>query len=348
MGQQKVPGLKKRGQIWHIDKVICGQRICRSTGTQSKNEAQEFLAQLEAETWRCAKLKEKPRRSWQEATVQWLGETGHKRTHQGDIDKLKWIDPYLRGKYLDEIDRELIESIARAKEAEGRGPATVNRYLALIRSILRAAWQKWEWIDKVPMVFMRKEAEKRVRFLTQQEATRLLDELPEHLSYMAHFALMTGLRMNNVVRLKWSQINMEKKQAWIHPDESKSGNAIGVPLNNEAINVLKAQLGKHLKYVFTYKGKPVLRASTHAWYKACERAGIEDFRFHDLRHTWASWHAQNGTPLNILQEMGGWRSAEMVRRYAHLSAEHLLEYAENSTTHANLTQTDLKVVQKNR
>ena len=348
MGQRKVPGLKKRGQIWHIDKVICGKRICRSTGTQSKKEAQEFLAQLEADTWRCAKLKEKPRRRWQEAAVQWLSETSHKRTHQGDIDKLKWIDPYLRDKYLDEIDRELIESIARAKEAEGREPATVNRYLALIRSILRAAWQKWEWIDKVPMVRMRTEAEIRIRFLTQQEATRLLGELPEHLSYMAHFALMTGLRMNNVVRLKWSQINMEKKLAWIHPDESKTGNAIGVPLNNEAIDVLKAQLGKHLTYVFTYKGKPVLRASTHAWYKACERAEIEDFRFHDLRHTWASWHAQNGTPLNILQEMGGWRSTEMVKRYAHLSTEHLLKYVENSATHAKLTQTDLKVVQQRR
>ena len=65
-----------------------------------------------------------------------------------------------------------------------------------------------------------------------------------------------------------------------------------------------------------------------AWYKALKRAGIDDFRWHDLRHTWASWHVQNGTPLYVLQELGGWENSEMVRRYAHFSAAHLAAYAE--------------------
>ena len=67
---------------------------------------------------------------------------------------------------------------------------------------------------------------------------------------------------------------------------------------------------------------------TKAWYAALQHAGIEDFRWHDLRHTWASWHVQAGTPLFALQEMGGWSSAEMVRRYAHLAADHLAPFAE--------------------
>ena len=62
--------------------------------------------------------------------------------------------------------------------------------------------------------------------------------------------------------------------------------------------------------------------------KACEKAGIVDFRFHDLRHTWASWHVQAGTPLFILKELGGWETLEMVRKYAHLDASHLAEYAD--------------------
>ncbi len=57
------------------------------------------------------------------------------------------------------------------------------------------------------------------------------------------------------------------------------------------------------------------------------KAGKEDFRWHDLRHTWASWHVQAGTPLNVLQELGGWESVDMVRRYAHLAVDHLTEYA---------------------
>lgn len=80
--------------------------------------------------------------------------------------------------------------------------------------------------------------------------------------------------------------------------------------------------------MFSYRGTPTQRASTKAWYAALRRAGIEDFRWHDLRHTWASWHVQNGTPVYALQEMGGWASTEMVRRYAHLAADHLAPYVE--------------------
>ncbi len=80
--------------------------------------------------------------------------------------------------------------------------------------------------------------------------------------------------------------------------------------------------------VFTYKGKPVTQVNTKAWYKALERAGIEDFRWHDLRHTWASWLTQQGVPLNVIQEMGAWESSEMVRRYAHLAPEQFARHAQ--------------------
>lgn len=72
----------------------------------------------------------------------------------------------------------------------------------------------------------------------------------------------------------------------------------------------------------------MVQVTTAAWYKALKRCGIENFRWNDLRHTWASWHVQSGTPLNILQELGGWESTEMVRRYAHFSAAHLAKYAD--------------------
>ena len=71
-----------------------------------------------------------------------------------------------------------------------------------------------------------------------------------------------------------------------------------------------------------------MQVGTKAWRAAVARAGIEDFRWHDLRHTWASWHVQHGTPLYALQELGGWSDTEMVRRYAHLSSDHLSDYAQ--------------------
>lgn len=104
--------------------------------------------------------------------------------------------------------------------------------------------------------------------------------------------------------------------------------SIAVPLNADGVALIRKQLGKHQTYVFTFQGKPRRKVNTKSWYAALRRAGIENFRWHDLRHTWASWHVQQGTPLHALQEMGAWESAEMVRRYAHLSAEHLTPYAD--------------------
>jgi integrase len=116
--------------------------------------------------------------------------------------------------------------------------------------------------------------------------------------------------------------------AWIHPDQAKARKAIAVPLNAEAVTILQARSGQHATHVFSFRGKPIRQVSTKAWYQALTRAGIDNFRWHDLRHTWASWHVQNGTPLFALQELGGWESPEMVRRYAHLSADHLAPYAD--------------------
>jgi integrase len=133
---------------------------------------------------------------------------------------------------------------------------------------------------------------------------------------------------------------MQRQVAWIHPDQSKSSKAIGIALNETACRVLRDQIGNHSKWVFVHtksaknsdgKDMPEVRKmrvdDNTAWNSALRRAGIESFRFHDLRHTWASWLVQNDVPLSILQEMGGWESIEMVRRYAHLAPNHLTEHA---------------------
>ena len=87
------------------------------------------------------------------------------------------------------------------------------------------------------------------------------------------------------------------------------------------------------------------RPNTKAWKKALRRAGISDFRWHDLHHTWASWHVQAGTPLHVLQELGGWETEAMVKRYAHLAPEHLAEHAQRISGSApNLHQTRLRLV----
>jgi integrase len=320
--------LYKRGNTWWIDFTTPGgQRLRCTAGTGSRTQAQELHDKLKAEAWRIERLGEKPKRTWDEAAYQWLMETQHKATHREDKNKLKWLQQFLRGRALESIDRELIVRIGEQK-AQQSSQATANRYLALIRAILRRAVNEWEWIDKAPKVKLYREAKRRVRWITPEQARRLLEELPEHQRDIVLFALTTGLRQSNVVNLAWSQVDLARNVAWIYADQAKGGRDIHVSLNSVAVAVLKRQLGKHPERVFTYRGKPVAWANTLAWRKALTRAGIENFRWHDLRHTWASWLVQHGTSLYVLQEMGAWQSVEMVRRYAHLALAHLVQHAE--------------------
>lgn len=321
--------LRKRGGIWWVDVVAPnGERIRRTTGTASKALAQEFHDRFKGELWRIAHLGEKPRRTWNDAVVRWLKEQSHKATAREDVSKLRWLDAYLGGKDLPAISRAAIDRVTEAKLALGHSNATVNRTLELVRAILRKCVNEWEWLDRAPQIRMLKEPTRRIRFLTREEAHRLLGALPEHLADMAAFSLATGLRAANVTGLQWSQLDLARRLAWVHPDQAKARKAIPVPLNGEAVSLVRKQLGKHLTHVFSFRGRPVTQVSTKAWYGALARAGIADFRWHDLRHTWASWHVQGGTPLFALQELGGWESPEMVRRYAHLAADHLAPYAE--------------------
>lgn len=341
-------------KIWHINfRTPDGKRIRQSTGTENKREAQELHDKLKAQYWREQKLSEEfpiepERYTWEKAVVRWINESAHKRTLKNDVAIFRYLHEKFHALHLDEISKELIDSVRSDKKGTGVANGTVNRILALIRAVLKRAVEEWEWLEKSPHVRLLKEPTRRIRWLTHEEAQKVLNELPIHLSDMMIFTLSTGLRESNVTQLQWSQIDMQNHRAWIYADQAKSDKPIGVPLNNDAMAVIRRQIGKNETFVFTYKGNSVTRANNHAWRKALKRAGIDDFRWHDLRHTWASWHVQNGTPLHALQELGGWNSAEMVRRYAHLSQQHLAGYANNVGMVTNWSQAQKSPADENR
>lgn len=109
---------------------------------------------------------------------------------------------------------------------EGVKNRTINAILQQIRVILRAAVE-WDWLDKCPAIKLLPEPKRRIRWLTESEEMRLMQKLPEHLKTIVQFAILTGLRMSNITQLKWSQIDLPKKLAWVNSDESKTGNSIG-------------------------------------------------------------------------------------------------------------------------
>lgn len=318
---------RKDSPYWWVKLTpLSGPAIQRSTGTADKVAAQEFHDRLKVSLWEQERLGIKPKRTWREAVVRWLEETSDKATHLEDKKKLTWLHVHLGELTLDQITLDVIDRIRSARLKEG-SKGTCNRYLALIRAILRRSRDEWEWVDKVPKVRLFKEANNRERSLTPEQAQRLIQELPEHQREVVLFALATGLRQRNVLRMEWAQVNLELNHAWIAGWQSKNRRPIAVPLNATALAVLKRQEGRHATRVFTFRGQPLNSANTKAWQAALKRAGIEDFRWHDLRHTWATWQRQAGTPTHELQRLGGWRTGAMVERYAHLAPDHLIAAA---------------------
>ncbi|MFI3197916.1 MAG: site-specific integrase [Methylococcaceae bacterium] len=317
--------LFKRKETWYYKFSVKGKVIYRSTGTHDKEQARAIEAKAYSEALNTVKTDQKPRYSWQDAVIRWLNESENKSI-ETEKYHLRWLSKHLDDMDLNDITHDVIEGIIKEKLKE-TGTTRCNRTTSIIGAILNKACKKWGWIDNTPYIRKFKESNQRLRWLTHEEAERLLPELLPHAQAMMLFTLVTGLRESNVTGLEWSQVDMQNKVAWIHADQSKNDKPIRVPLTQDALSILRNQIGEHNKMVFAYKGKPILKASTLAWRKALERAGIKDFCWHGLRHTWASWHIQAGTPLNVLQELGGWSDHKMVLRYAHLAPEHLSEYA---------------------
>lgn len=320
---------RKGSQTWYVLLYHEGRRFRASTGTTNRKEAEKFYEEYRA------RVRAQPRASvttWQDACIKWL-EAGDRSAN----------DRYIL-RALDYPDRPLSECTPESFEQAlaHLSKPTFNRYRAIIVAICNLSGHKL----RIPLKSTRNA---RLRFLTRQEWDRLRDALPGHLKALAVFSIATGLRQANVLALRWDQIDMQAGRLWVHADQMKGGKAIGVPLSQDAMAVLREQIGKDKEWVFPYKGKgrkagaPMGKMKT-AWHAALARAGlgyyeeqggkrrwVGEFTWHGLRHTWASWHLMAGTPIEVLKELGGWQDLRMVEKhYGHLAADHLASYADNA------------------
>lgn len=337
---------RKNSPYWWVRLSVSGQKVRRSAETTDKQEAQAFEARLKAEL-----LEEQPVRragyTWDQAALKFVEDRKDKRSIDTDLTIMRWLQPELTGRLLVDIDTAELDRIRHKKAAE-TSPARADRVMALVSTVLRDAASRG-WIRKAPKVPMFRPEKPDFRWITPDEFERLHANLPPHLADMARFAVNTGLRRANVTGLIWRNVDLQRRFVLVWSSTAKGKRSINVPLNADALAVLKAQQGR-TGYVFRYQGEPVYQVATKAWRKAVEKAGIErGFRFHDLRHTWASWHVQAGTPLTALMELGGWKSLEMVQRYAHFGAKHLADYAENvPTARAHRKGTQKKAAQRKK
>ena len=323
---------RKGSKTYYTNFSHNGQRIRRSTGTTNKVQAQEYEDKLKERLWRQVRLDDKPLYTWPEAAYRYVQENKLKSAYEQERDKHKILElnKLIGDLPLEAINSEKIKTIINHLVHQNKSHATVNRYITVLGAILNKAAREWQdakgkhyWLSKSPRIKRLPEPKKRIRWITHEEADRLIASAPPHYAAMIIFSLATGLRQSNVLRLEWSEVNLATKHAWVSPDKSKSKKPISVPLNEDALAILRKQIGSHPVYVFTRKTKPIKSIDSGTWKNILKKAGIENFKWHDLRHTWASWHVQSGTPLHILKELGGWSTMDMVLRYAHLSGNQL-------------------------
>ena len=327
---------RKNSRYWWVRLVLPnGRRVCRSTHCIERAEAEAFVVRLKSEPLGRRESQRSGHFVWRQAVVRYLEESTEKKSLSDDRDHLKKLERYLRSQRLDAIDMNALQPFIRdRKEGDRVQNATVNRALEIVRRILNLAHQDWRWIRAAPKIRMLKEPRRRVRFLRRAEAQRLLDAMPKHMKPIVRFALATGCRAGEIFGLEWSRVDFARRVAWLDHGATKSGEGRGIPLNSDAIAALQSTFGQHPRWCFTFAGERIQKSST-AWPRARLRAGIEDFRFHDLRHTWASWHMQSGTSMPELMELGGWKSYEMVLRYAHLAPDKLSSVASRIEWHAS-------------
>lgn len=223
---------------------------------------------------------------------------------------------------------ELLNSIPThsSKNKKPMANATKNRYRSFIMRAFSMAI-KSGWIARVPHVPSLREPKVRVRWIEKHQARILIENLQtDWMKAICSFALLTGARKGEILSLRWANVDLGRKIVVIAAEDSKSGRARPLPLNDEAVKIMR-NLPRESEYAFSRDGNKVEEMKRDEFYKALKLSGISDFRFHDFRHTWASWHVQNGTPLMTLKELGGWEKLEMVNKYAHLSDEHLSRFS---------------------
>lgn len=279
---------------------------------------------------------EEKERTFTEMMDKYMKEVAIKKSAKSllrDESCLRHLLPHFGDRTLAEMTPKLISSYKVKRHEQRAAPATLNKELGLMKAAFNVAIREWEWCRDNPIrrVAMERVNNARVRYVTDEEFERVLGECPDWLKPIVLTARYTGMRRENIVSLRWDQVGLSRKLIIL--DRTKNGDRLGMPLCETLVDLFRS-LGKvrHLRSpnVFTQPdGSPYKGAWVGvAFARVCKRAGILDFRFHDLRHTFASSLVQRGVDLYRVQRLLGHRDGRMTQRYAHLSPDNLRQAVE--------------------
>ena len=251
----------------------------------------------------------------------------NKKDYKRDAAKVKVLHEYF-GNDIDNITPQSIENF-KAVMLEKYSKAYVNRYLACLKTIFNTGIKN-SLIKYNPMIAVKmlKEDNEKIRYLTEEEEIRLFQNLPEHLKPIVTCALQTGLRRSNILKLRWELVDLEYRFIEVLSQHNKGHKIIKIPISDKLLEVLNS-MPRISEYVFCNPDTKMPYKDLSTSFKtACKRAGINNFRFHDLRHTVATRLVEKGIDLRVVQELMAHSTIVTTQRYMHPTPKRKLEAIE--------------------
>jgi len=328
--------LYNRGQVWWMDFVYKGKRYRRSTDTTDRKLARRIYDKVKGEVAEGKWFERLPgeEKLFAEMMDKYLSEHASlKASARSFKGYAKRMAAFFGNHTLVEITPSLINEYKIQRRNDGVKPATINRELATMKKAFNLAVKEWEWVRDNPVskVSMEKENNKRDRWLMEGEESRLLEACEPWLRELVVFALNTGMRLSEILGLTWKGVDLFRKTLTVF--KSKNGEKRTIPMNATVFEMLKdkAKVGSiKVDLVFPSQACTIIDKCSvgKAFRNTAGKAKVEDFRFHDLRHTFATRLAQAGKDLYKVQSLLGHKSPSMTQRYAHHYPESLRDAVE--------------------
>ncbi len=329
-------GIYKRGNIYWIRYVGLDGRVIRESSKESKFKDAETLLIKRRQTIKEGKqpdVRKIANFSFKELSEEYIKWAERQRCFKSKSYLIDQLTVAFRYMPLRRFSSMLLEQYQTERINKGNKPATINRFLATIKHMFTKAVE-WDMVEEETLRRIRKvklleENNRRLRYLSKEEIQDLLDHCDSHLKPIVTMALNTGCRKSEILNLRWDQVDL--KHGFVLLDRTKNGERREIPINQtlkESLENLFKGTQKRprrldIPWVFyeTKTGKNYQDVK-RSFKTACQKAGIKDFTFHDLRHCFASHLVMSGVDLTTIKELLGHKTLTMTLRYAHLAPSH--------------------------
>lgn len=326
-------GLYKRGKVWWMSFVCKGNHYRRSTETEDKKLAKRIHDKVKGEIVEDKWFERSPGedKGLKEMVERFIDEIPE-RSRPTYLSYLKTLLGFFGDCPLTSITPISVNTFKRKMKEKGEAVATINMKIKILKRMFNLSWKEWEWFDRNPIaqISLERGANKRDRWITKGEEDSILSHSEAWMKEIITFALNTGLRLNEIVGLAWSNVDLFRRTVTI--TQSKNDEPRTIPMNATVLEMLKEKSKVRsisCDKVFQIDGKSLRDNQVqHAFNKAREKAGLSDVNFHDCRHTFATRMVQSGKDLYKVQMLLGHKSPLMTQRYAHHYPESLRDAVE--------------------